>query len=365
MADEFDQYARKPQSSDQDEFAQYARKSSVAPVAAQQSRPPMTFMDRISSEMNGNGRMLDPESVVRGVGDSLGRTTKAWGDMFSGNANAMTPAEMIPLLGPSAVDAGRNLADPARRLEGFTDAAMLLGPAAEGGVVSESRMPLQYRGDPIPRSGRTVIPPVPQSVIDASHAVPGAGTLRLVARGANALGRVFNRPDPEINPAFPPQGRRVYDMRMSPQSPASYDPRPLPDISDRGVFGAEPPSSSMRQTPDEIAFESAPQVFRPALSEAWQIPNKSYPLPSKEVAPLVDTRSGSYRPMVESRTPTADELAFDAAPKRFVDSRESQVIAPEPVKVTQPAKDTPASVRDRAKSSRAKFDENGKRNQLK
>lgn len=329
----------------------------------QSGTPPPTFIDRISTEMNG-GRFLDPESVVRGVGDSLGRTTRAWGDMFSGKAGPSTLPEMVPLLGPAAVDAGRNLATPGRLLEGLTDAAMLIGPAAEGGFVRESGMPLQYAGEPLPRSGRTVIPPVPQSVIDASHfiPIPGAGSLRLVARGANALGRVLNRPEPEINTAFPPEGRRVYDMRMSPQSPASYDPRPLPDISDRGNFGREAPSVSVGPASDDAAFDVAPKVSRPLLPEAWQIPNKSYPLPSREMTPMGDARSGSYQPISRSRVPTSDELAFDAAPKRFIDPRESRMMAqPLPSSTA----DTPATARARVNQARAKFDENGKRNQLK
>lgn len=55
---------------------------------------------------------------------------------------------------------------------------------------------------------------------------------------------------------------------------------------------------------------------------------------------------------------------YPVSSRSFVDPRELSVIAPEPVEVS-PGKDTPATVRDRAKTSRAKFDENGKRNQLK
>ncbi len=320
-----------------------------------------TFIDRISTEMNQGGRVLDPESVVRGVGDSLGRTTRAWGDMFSGKAGPSTLPEMVPLLGPAAVDAGRNLATPGRRLEGLTDSAMLLWPAAEGGFVRESGMPLQYAGEPLSKPGRTVIPSVPQSVIEASHLVPlpGVGMLRMGARGVNALGRLMNRPEPEAGPsAFPPEGRRVYDMRMSPQSPASYDPRPLPDISDRGNFGRETPSMSPGPASDDAVFDAAPKVNRPLLPEAWQIPNKSYPLPSREIPAVADARSGSYQPISQGRVPTPDELAFDATPKRFIDPHEPQVVMPNPP-------DTPVAVRERAKTSRAKFDENGKRNQLK
>lgn len=75
----------------------------------------------------------DPMSrFVSGVGSSLGRTTQAWHDMFTGNANPMTPLEMIPGVGPWAADTGKMLGTPGQRVEGagsaFAGLAPMIGP---------------------------------------------------------------------------------------------------------------------------------------------------------------------------------------------------------------------------------------------
>ncbi len=84
------------------------------------------YLDRVSTEMNQGGAMLDPKQVLKGIGSSLGRTTQAWSDMFTGRAGPQTAAEMVPIVGPMAVDATRKILTPGQRIEGLTDAGLML-----------------------------------------------------------------------------------------------------------------------------------------------------------------------------------------------------------------------------------------------
>ncbi len=68
--------------------------------------------------------------IVGGVGDSLGRTTQAWHDMFTGNASPVTAAEMVPWIGPWAVDTGKMLGTPGQRWEGAGSAMSGIAPFA-------------------------------------------------------------------------------------------------------------------------------------------------------------------------------------------------------------------------------------------
>jgi len=111
------------------------------PGGAKPGKSP-TWFDRIQQGatgglMNpGQDRGDDPISrTVRGIGSSLGRTTKAWSDAISFRPTDTTAAEMIPLIGPAAVDAARMMGTPGQRLEGIGAAGALLAPAiSHGGV---------------------------------------------------------------------------------------------------------------------------------------------------------------------------------------------------------------------------------------
>jgi hypothetical protein len=97
-----------------------------APSIRQNYNADPTWFDKINEGATGNilapsqGRGDDPISrVVKGVGSSLERTTKAWADALSLNPSDTTAAEMIPLLGPAAVDTVRMMSTPGQGFQGI------------------------------------------------------------------------------------------------------------------------------------------------------------------------------------------------------------------------------------------------------
>lgn len=124
--------------------------------------PKPTWFDEIQQGatgaiMNPGGAHDDPlKRFISGTGESLGRTTKAWSDALSFNPNERTAAEMIPIIGPMAVDAVNAMATPGQRLKGVGMAVSMLAPAVfRGGVpkvdVGDLRTSIQdrmFRGDP-------------------------------------------------------------------------------------------------------------------------------------------------------------------------------------------------------------------------
>jgi len=152
-ADEWDQYRTKP-AQPADEWDQYRATPAFSPVATdgkpiytgtapvgnRTSNP--TFFDKIVT--GGTGDILSPpksrgdnpvKRLMEGIGSSLGRTTQAWSDALSFNPNERTAAEMIPLLGPAAVDAVETISNPKTRMEGVGAVGSILLPAmVHGGV---------------------------------------------------------------------------------------------------------------------------------------------------------------------------------------------------------------------------------------
>lgn len=101
------------------------------------SPPERNWFDRIQQGFTGG--LMNPSAhedpltrIVGGVKGSLDRTTKAWGDALTGKPGPFTGAEMVPLLGPAAVDATQMLLNPETRLEGAGAVGAILAGAREG-----------------------------------------------------------------------------------------------------------------------------------------------------------------------------------------------------------------------------------------
>lgn len=114
------------------DFATFRQSVGSTAPTLRMPTPPTRF-DKFVSGVTGNlGASDNPQDpiqqLVQGVGSSLGRTTQAWRDLFTGNANSSTLPEMVPLLGPAAVDASRMLATPGQRWQGAGAATALLAP---------------------------------------------------------------------------------------------------------------------------------------------------------------------------------------------------------------------------------------------
>ena len=117
----------------------------AAPFIRENYNADPTWFDKINEGATGNilapsqGRGDDPISrAVKGVGSSLERTTKAWADALSLNPSDTTAAEMIPLLGPAAVDAVRMMSTPGQGFQGIGAAGALLAPAVAGELAARS-----------------------------------------------------------------------------------------------------------------------------------------------------------------------------------------------------------------------------------
>lgn len=190
--------------------------------------------------------------------------------------------------------------------------------------------------------------------------VTGFGTFPLIRSGIRDIGSGFRsgvsefrgpQAGPEVAPKgyTPPYG--VFNEYRPPMPP----PEPLPNLGPQGMA---------RQSIYTPAAHSPQPINRVSLPEGVNPPaGRQTPVASP---PVVLSPSGSFGSGPQSgfssasvRPATADEIAFENAPRRIVDPLESKIIVP-----SQPI-DTPAAKRAAVTQSRAKFDANGKRNQLK
>lgn len=187
--------------------------STAAPSVRENYNADPTWFDKINEGATGNilapsqGRDDDPISrVVKGVGSSLERTTKAWADALSLNPSDTTAAEMIPLLGPAAVDAVRMMSTPGQGFQGIGAAGALLAPA----VASEVAARPTAAPKPSPSGPR---PPPPSSPVNVGGLMDMAKTgkdILQVLKSPNpltklsALGRLFEKFASEVTPIEAP-----------------------------------------------------------------------------------------------------------------------------------------------------------------
>jgi hypothetical protein len=127
------------------DIVDYLSQHSTAPASATSGPPSPTAFDNFTSGLTGDPLKPggDPlQQSIQGTASSLGRTSQAWHDMFTGNANPMTPIEMVPIFGPQAADAGRMLATPGQRMKGLgAAAAILVPPILHGAPYEMPEMP--------------------------------------------------------------------------------------------------------------------------------------------------------------------------------------------------------------------------------
>lgn len=323
-----------------------------------------TRFDKFASGVSGDilappqFRGDDPVTrIVHGVGDNLGRTTQAWHDMFTGNANPETLAEMVPLVGPAAVDAGKALATPGQRWQGLGQAASLTTPAMVHGMPPISEMPLPPAPKIINRVGGAL-----KAISDPefiSH-VPG-GKMALAA--TDAFGDAYRRataPLPE-QPG-PPRVVRDPGQRGIPP-PLQFDREEWkPPIMSSGTV-APPlspglPSNRLPGSLDRARYVESlrtPEPIQPRVSQAQRMGVELAPSPLKtaEFSPISSSLP-SGRSITPIRFPTAPHSA-EVLPAPLT-APESQAVATPPVS----ASPNP-SVTQQYQPSRtnARFDKNG------
>ena len=172
-----------------------------------------TWFDKINEGATGNilappqFKGDDPISrVVKGVGSSLERTTKAWADALSLNPSDTTAAEMIPLLGPAAVDAVRMMSTPGQGFQGIGAAGALLAPAVASEVAA--------RPTAAPK------PPKPSKPVNVGGLMEMAKTGKDILQvlkspnpltKLNALGRLFEKFASEVTPIEAPPAPPVVE----------------------------------------------------------------------------------------------------------------------------------------------------------
>lgn len=296
----------------------YLGKQTPAPNAPSPSHPYQpTWFDKITSGVTGDvGASQNPQDPIRqtihGIGSSLGRTTQAWHDMLTGNAGTSTIPEMVPLIGPAAVDAGRMLATPGQGWQGIGATGALLAPAmAHAGalpdVAAMAERPItaakgamkgawQGATEPIPIS-HGVMPRLlglPEINLPASisRGIQGAGAGELLSHGKTGavVGGAVGAVSPAIRGAIKggKQALKDFDLQQYLDSvnrppAARFEPSPtvLPDLtpipsqglpSGRMVGGIDnqvlTPPIPIR--PPAARFEPSPTVLpdlTPILSE--------------------------------------------------------------------------------------------------
>lgn len=189
--------------------------------------------------------------VVNGVGSNLGRTMQAWHDMFTGNANPTTLAEMVPGVGPAAVDAGRMLATPGQRTEGAGAAMALLFPAVDNGI-----------GVATDIGGRAIRP-----VASAARAITSPEVMSEIPGG-----KIFNR----VSDAFVNKYRQLNAPAKPPTVfSVNQDVRPM--------NGPERPPVAVVRDANSPAWASHPTPAPAAVPEFEPIRNAA--LPSGRVGP--------------------------------------------------------------------------------
>lgn len=236
---------------------------------------PDSFMGRVNRFMGANtllappsGRGDDPASrLVNGVGSSLGRTTKAWHDMFTGNAGPMTAAEMVPLLGPMAVDVGQQLATPGQRIEGVSNALQMLLPVAGGPIAEAAERPIAATKNAVVKTSSAVKAATP----DLAKATAAGGTMALVGHyiPSEAANVVLDMPIAKyavrkvvsgIN-----KGRAAFNADALPQPPTTQSmigqqvvPGPPVTIPPVGGYGAVEPALPVPPTTLDMIGQQAP-----------------------------------------------------------------------------------------------------------
>lgn len=220
----------------------------------------------------------------------------------------------------------------------------------------------------------------PESI--AARTMPAIGPRESVALPSGRMAPVLPFEGPSRTVPFYGPGSRIG------QNPFAEPLDPPQLVSGRqpgGTHNATAPSPplSSREAPLWQQYGAAPHA-RPVpdfTSVSSELPSGRYPVSSRDftgsaqTAPIVDVPTveeiarsmgtrGKLTPAdIQAATNVQNNLRNATMPS-YKPEIESRVIATEPA-VAMPVKDTPTAVRERVKTSRAKFDENGKRNQLK
>ena len=372
----------------------------------QSSHQSPTFMDRISTEMNQGGAALEPDKVASGLRDSLSRSAQAYSRLRGGGSPQFSDViDSVPLVGPMAHDAYTKLMTPGQRIEGLTDFGMMALPelAERGPAIAESMgRPLSAVRGGLSGGAKTFVTPIEYGM----HKLPIPAPLAGAAAGhfggsmlgplAGTIGGVVGGMAPVVKGAIE-GGKRalsLYDIQHMP----APEPRPTfqghdftpPSFSNDapvGNPGAVLPSGS-------IVGPAAPSVANPPLPRGlpprtplWEragvpgTPNAGTPDagPIYPASPILD--SGHVvgpRPSLATEPnggtvvngqplrvgpasgtggrPVISQPDLDTLNQQLRDSLKARGVG---------VPDTPASVRARANTNRAKFDENGVNKQLK
>lgn len=396
MADEFDQYTRKPQSSGQDEFAQYARKPSDDSLARHGATGSWGGLvegaaDAVSAPFKAenwksltdnpivNPYLAQPHDMVTpsDVKD-IGRMPSRYevGNM-AGNAVMAGAPEILGSGMDAALPRPVNLADGDVRSPGF-GSRIVAGVKAGGPDVAKGIAQVGGAGlldMATPSSARMVtgfgtLPLVRSGLRDIGRGVrSGMGEFRGPAYGPEIAPKGFVSPydtfskyEPPMPPIGPRQVNTLPSGRMAPVLPFS-GPEFTPTALDRqpsvGKPGAVLPSGSIvgpaspsRVNPPEPRG-NAPRV---PLRVQIGISNAQGPEALPDLSPIYP--SGGILPSGRVAGPVALPRG-EPNPNAVV----LNGMRPEPV--TNAKFDTPGTIKSRVNQSRAKFDANGKRNQLK
>lgn len=334
---------------------------------------PPTTLDRISTEMNQGGKALDPEQIIKGVGSSVSRSANAFANLRKPGSSFSDVVDSVPLVGPIAHDAYTKITTPGQRVEGFTDLAMmglpLLSEMAPAAIESSAR-PMSAVSGGVRGGLKSAVAPIEYGMhrlpVPASIAGGAAGHFAGSPFGdiGSAIGAVMGAGAPFVRGAIE-GGKRalsLYDIQHMPPSelrPVFDRPDWIPPVIERAeplgspgsvlpsgsVVGPAPPS----RTNPPVARGNAPRI--PGWQRAGIQVSDSAPIDASPIYPA--------SPILESGHvigPRPSLTGMSSSPG--VVQNGPRVPVAEPI-------DTPATVRDRANQSRAKFDENGKRNQLK
>lgn len=366
----------------------------------QPSTPSPTFMDRISTEMNGGGAMLEPDKIVAGLGNSLSRSAQAYSRLRGGGSPQFSDVvDSVPLVGPMAHGAYTKLKTPGQRIEGLTDFGMMAVPelAERGPAIAESmERPISVTSGALRGGGRAAIIPIDFKGIPVPASLAGGGMGSLAGYPFGTTGRVVGA---GVGATLPfvrgavEGGRRageLFDLNRAP----TPGPRPAFQGHDftPPIFGNEPPTGKPGAVlpSGSIVGPAAPSVTNPPLPRGlpprtplWDragvagTPNAGTPdaAPIYSATPILDSghvigprptiaaepNGGTVVSAPQSGVPQTtskpfiSQLDLDTLNQQLRDSLKARGV---------PVADTPATIRERVNANRAKFGPDGVNNQV-
>lgn len=304
--------------------------------------------------------------VRHGTGVTLpGRALKAMGAQGteSGEPPAVSDYMASPILGPLRAAKGITEIPQGQIFQGAKDIgggvlqSAQLPMAMAGPEVSEMsaiRKPMTVAEGALSGAAKSAFP----SIDYGGHQVPIPASIAGAAAGhyaGSVFGPIGSKVGAVLGGAIPmvrgavQGGRQALREFNTQELMDSAIPRVIPNLGEQGM-ARQSIYTPAAPSPEPINRVSLPEGVNPPVERqtpAAPSPVMLSPSGSFGSGPQSGFSSASVRPA------TADEIAFENAPRRIVDPLESKII------------DTPVAKRAAVTQSRAKFDANGKRNQLK